>query len=873
MFTRARAGALVSIAAIAAASSLATGTAAAAEDPVATLPAVKHSLSSKQAKRRDCAPLAKSRARGVDTATYRAPMDGYATFRLASKRPSDWDLAVYDKRTKRYIGSSAAFGSSEVVQDWVESGQELLIQGCRRSGTGRTATASVVLADLERPKAAPKASLVRVEVPNRSRFEQLERLGVDVTHEAQDGHADVIVAGDAQRDLLKKTGFDFETRVDDLAEHYSKSRQADARFALAGGADLPSGNRSTYRTYEEIQQELKQLAEGFPGHVKPMTLPQRSYQGRPLDGIEIGANIRKTEEDGRPVFLLVAVHHAREWPAAEAAMEYAWMLAKGYGSDERITSLLRRTRVVVVPLINPDGYISSRSALDPVDEIYGLGFNPNFDDPTPDPSPTDCQVSPVVGGECSIRLSLATQAVGLQAYRRKNCRGAGDPTTPCTLQWGVDPNRNYGQLWGGNGSDGDRTSQTYRGTGPWSETETTAVHEYSQRRHITSLITLHNVAAMVLRPPGLQSEGFAPDEAELKKVGDRIAAAAGYQSLYGWQLYDTTGTTEDWNYAAQGTFGYTIEIGPRDGEFHEPYQQGFVDQWTGAYAGNDKGLREALLIGTETASDTTNHGVLDIKAPARRTLRLNKRFTTMTSAYCEEEVKAPALNYEHPIISQIPHCINPREPQAVPDKLDTTVSVPVNGKVLWHVNPSTRPFVGADRVIPGALQTTPYRTQEFKNEEETRSSELPQQEGDNRPTSVDREFTVTEAEKAKQLVITLNAELPTDDYDIYLYRREADGTLTEVATAGFPASVLEQIVVEGADVKPGNYVVRVNNFLSVRQGWTMTVERFTTSADQVIPGRKEAWTLECLSEGRVLERREVVVDRGETVALKLGCKR
>jgi hypothetical protein len=31
------------------------------------------------------------------------------------------------------------------------------------------------------------------------------------------------------------------------------------------------------------------------------------------------------------------------------------------------------------------------------------------------------------------------------------------------------------------------------------------------------------------------------------------------------QLYDTSGTTEDWNYAAAGTLGYTIEMGPSGG--------------------------------------------------------------------------------------------------------------------------------------------------------------------------------------------------------------------------------------------------------------------------------------------------------------------
>ena len=152
---------------------------------------------------------------------------------------------------------------------------------------------------------------------------------MDVTHHVHDGHADVIVAGDRQRELLDRHGFAYETLIGNMTRHYARSRRADARLALAGGADLPSGQRSTYRTYEEVQQELKDLVAQFPGLVKPMTLPKQSFQGRPLDGVEIAKDVNQS--DGRPVFLLVAMHHAREWPSVEAAMEFAWMLAKGYG--------------------------------------------------------------------------------------------------------------------------------------------------------------------------------------------------------------------------------------------------------------------------------------------------------------------------------------------------------------------------------------------------------------------------------------------------------------------------------------------------------------------------------------------------------------
>ena len=84
----------------------------------------------------------------------------------------------------------------------------------------------------------------------------------------------------------------------------------------------------------------------------------------------------------------------------------------------------------------------------------------------------------------------------------------------------------------------------------------------------------------------------------MKAIGDAMGTAAGYTSQYGFQLYDTSGTTEDDTYAATGGYGYTIEIGPPDGNFHMPYETGVVAEWTGAERRtpqNRGGLREALL--------------------------------------------------------------------------------------------------------------------------------------------------------------------------------------------------------------------------------------------------------------------------------------
>ena len=65
----------------------------------------------------------------------------------------------------------------------------------------------------------------------------------------------------------------------------------------------------------------------------------------------------------------------------------------------------------------------------------------------------------------------------------------------------------------------------------------------------------------MLRPPGLRAQGDTADEAIYADLGARMAAQNGYTNQHSYQLYDTTGTTEDWSYYATGGLGYTFEIG------------------------------------------------------------------------------------------------------------------------------------------------------------------------------------------------------------------------------------------------------------------------------------------------------------------------
>lgn len=800
-----------------------------------SLPPVVKTLTVDTAKRTSC--LSTGAGAGRASTAYRAPMSGYLTVRLAAAR-GEWDLAVL--RNGSGAGASQGFGAREVVQTWVQAGDVLTVQGCRRSGTARRARVAMTLLDVEPPAAGDRPRLLRVSLGSQQRLEQLERMGLDVTHNQSRGSADVVVAGAEQLRALDRAGYKHRTLIDDLTEHYLRSRRADARLAAASRrSPLPSG-RETYRTYEDYGRELKELADRHPRLVRPVSIG-RSYQGRELSGVEIAREVKNGS--GRPVYLVVALHHAREWPSAEAAMELAHLLVNERDSNPRVQRLLETTRTVIVPLINPDGFITSQRAapVDPASNLSDRGINPAIP----------------IFGSLTTAEGVAPPG-GILSYRRKNCAGdIPNPATPCELQWGIDPNRNYGQGWGGPGSSAEAFSQSYHGPGPWSEPETQAVHEFSARNQVTMIVTIHNVAALVLRPPGVHDAGNAPDEPRLKQLGDAMADAAGYTSQFGFQLYDTSGTTEDWNYAAQGAYGFTIEIGPKDGEFHMPYQVGFIDQWTGAYAGNGKGLREALLIAGAAAANPADHAVITGRAQRGARLRLRKAITTKTSEFCRRAIGAAPFNVE-------PECVDgPHPAMTINETLDTTMTVDRSGPFELHANPSTRPFVGWRASIQTAAQ--PLRRQELTRKETTTPNPgLPVNLAD---SSEDQSFRVDPADQIARLrvQVTMGAE---DDYDVELYYSRR-GNLEFVDSSANGAGDAEEIVVTYPE--PGEYVLRVVNY-AASGDWKATIEQFPGRFVLQDTGAREAWRLSCEVGGRTVASRNLVIGRGDEVDVQNFCK-
>lgn len=747
------------------------------------------------------------------TTSYRAPMAGYLTTRLAGK--GDWDLSVRNAAL-RTLGTSLGFRGSEVVQGWVTAGERVTAVACRRPGARGRARVTFSVADADPVVQKGASRVARVEIDDQSQIPKLEALGFDVTHRQTTERADVVVNGDAELAKLRRTGLDFRIVTNDLYRRDARTLRSDAVNRSGDTSALPSG-RTTYREYADYGAELKALVDENPGLVRAVTIG-KSFQGRDITGVEIAKDV--DGDDGRPVFFAMGVHHAREWPAGEAAMELAYKLVKDR-DDPRIAKLLATERVVIVPLVNPDGFVVSRGSYSPSDQVASQG-------------------DPTGGAALGQTVEIVAPPGGIGAYRRKNCNG-GDPNAPCETKYGVDNNRNYGNLWGGPGSSPDITSQSYRGPSPRSEPETQAVFDFVRANQVTTLITIHTVAGLVLRPPGLAQLGLAPDEDRMREIGDAMASAAGYTSQFSWQLYDTAGTTEDDTYAATGGYGYTYELGTNGGPFHGPYEDSVVKEWTGQndHAKGKGGVEEALLIAAEAAANPADHAVLKGTAPAGRILRLRKAFKTTTSEYCPSGV-SPVLNIQA-APSEV--CAGTVQPAiTLDDELNSTTTVPAGGSFEWHVGQSTRPFVNGGAVFEKVGDPKSVASAEGGA-------------GGGPGTTEDKELAVPE--RADRLTISLAPTVPTDDYDIEVLK---DGKSLGTS-AGLPGATE---TVELMDAGPGTYVVRVANYAAVGpytiEATAATVERTVTT------GTKESYTLTCEdAAGKVYKTIALTIDRGQVV--------
>lgn len=241
---------------------------------------------------------------------------------------------------------------------------------------------------------------------------------------------------------------------------------------------------------------------------------------RDILAMKISDNVEVEEDE--PELLIMALHHAREWPTAEVATELILNLTDAYGSDARLSWLVDNREIWIVPVVNPDGHDYAMTTYDMWRKNRRLNYDGSF---------------------------------GVDLNRNYDGSQNGDP---------------LGE-WGGAGTSDLPSSDVYCGEAPFSEPETQAIRDLTQAHDFQIAIDFHTYGGLVLWPWNYVLD-LAPDNDDLVRIGTEFAALNGYTPAQGIDLYATTGDSTDWLYGGEDIYAYCIEIGSDQDGFHPPEQ-------------------------------------------------------------------------------------------------------------------------------------------------------------------------------------------------------------------------------------------------------------------------------------------------------------
>ncbi len=352
-------------------------------------------------------------------------------------------------------------------------------------------------------------AMVRANIRSPRDLRTLLALAKDtLTHRLDYGTADFLF-DHAGLEALKKSGVEFEVRIADLGPVLRAERKEREDRQNAGGGAGDGGVAgvdffTNFRTYTEINAKLDAFAAAHPDMVSVFTVGT-SLEGRAIKGVRI-----TKAPAGSPGVLFNGTQHAREWASTMSTMYIADQLIARYGVDARVTALLDRAWIDVIPVVNPDGYEYTWS----VNRLW-----------------------------------------------RKNRRNNGDGT------FGVDLNRNWAYQWGGGGASTVTSDDTYRGPFAFSEPESAAMRDYFvAQTKLVGHIDFHSYSQLVLSPWGYTT-AQPPNAAAFLELGnemkDAIARTTGASYTAGpiaSTLYIASGSSVDHAFGQRGVPSWTIEV-------------------------------------------------------------------------------------------------------------------------------------------------------------------------------------------------------------------------------------------------------------------------------------------------------------------------
>ncbi len=335
--------------------------------------------------------------------------------------------------------------------------------------------------------------------------------------------------------IARQNGFEVEILINDVGSFYKTQNDttraqsqnascATSEYNYPTPVNFNLGSMGGYLTYQELLDEIDAMAALYPYLIttkaqisdfltegQPDSTVTPSIGSNPIYWLKISDNPNVDEEE--PEVLYTAIHHAREPMSLMQLVYYMWYLLENYEDDPEVQSIVNNTELYFIPVINPDGY------------LYNQVTDPN-------------------GG-------------GLWRKNRKNGNG-------------VDNNRNYDYhingdptngSWGGPGSSSNPNSNTYHGTGPFSEIENQAIKWFVEQHNFVLALNNHTFGELLYYPFGYADVATA-DDALYQDIGATLTSVNGYSPI---RDNPFAGESDDFMYGTVGThykiFAFTPEIG------------------------------------------------------------------------------------------------------------------------------------------------------------------------------------------------------------------------------------------------------------------------------------------------------------------------
>ncbi|HXH29906.1 MAG TPA: M14 family metallopeptidase [Bacteriovoracaceae bacterium] len=263
-----------------------------------------------------------------------------------------------------------------------------------------------------------------------------------------------------------------------------------------------------YKNPAEVEDFIQEVSSRYPQLTEAKVIG-KSLEGRNIWAIKITGQSAQT---AKPVFLVNAMHHAREVMTPEVTTDMVEYLTSNYGKLDEVTRWVDNTEIWVIPMFNVDG----NNKMWTMDSMW-----------------------------------------------RKNTRDGH----------GVDINRNYPTAWNTcNGSSGRKSAQDYRGPYAASEPETQAMMNFVSSIKPVFNISYHSYSEIVIYPFGCSPKRTPTSEA-VQTIGEEIGKKLDYKAGTAWELlYNVDGGDIDWMYTVHQVIPYVIEVNSTSQGFHPSYK-------------------------------------------------------------------------------------------------------------------------------------------------------------------------------------------------------------------------------------------------------------------------------------------------------------